>query len=153
MKSFKQFSKEINSSGDDPHVIVILPLDVLENLESKICNEGRYTKKVGKHKVHKDSPHFSGGEYHGHVDMPGGKQVSYTMSGNRLHPNKFPSQVPQGVKNAIANVLGISSDLLESYKAYDEIKSTTVYLLELKQTKAGKLLSLLEKTYSQKMSI
>ena len=148
MKSFKQFLDENDHNEKKRKVVVSVPNNFLNRFKS-IIDEGRFTKNVGKIPVHKDSPHFSGGEYHGHVDMPGGKQVSYTISGKRLHPNKFPMQVPKNVKNAIAQVLGVDPDILESYEAYDEIDKITVFLLEFKQTKAEKLIALLEKAYSK----
>jgi len=147
MKSFKQFLHENDSKKTK--VVVSVPQMAFKKFESIVINEGRFTKKVGKIPVHKDSPHFSGGEYHGHVNMPSGKQVTYTITGKRLHPNKFPKHVPQNVKNAIAQVLKVDSDLLESYEAYDEIEETTVLLIEFKQTKAEKLITLLENAYSK----
>ncbi len=133
MKSFKQFLRENDSSEKDIKVVVSVPNDIFKKFESLIINEGRFTKNIGKIPVHKDSPHFNGGEYHGHVDMPSGKQVTYTISGKRLHPNKFPTQIPQNAKDAIAQVLKVDPNIFESYEAYDEIEKTTVFLLEFKQ--------------------
>lgn len=149
VKSFKQFLHENDSSEKDKNVVVSVPEYFFKKFESIIINEGRHTKEIGNIPVHKDSPHVKGGEYHGHVDMPGGKQVTYTISGQRLHPNKFPNQVPQNVKKAIAQVLGVDPNILESYEAYDEIENSTVFLLEFKQTKAEQLIAILENAYSK----
>lgn len=146
---FKKFLQESNASEKDIKIIVSLPKEVYETFESTICNESRHTKKYGKHPVHKDSPHFNGGEYHGHVDMPGGKQVTYTVSGDRLHKNKFPNQVPQSVKDSISQALGVNSDMLESYEAFDEIEQTPVFLLVYKQSKSAKLTALFERVCSE----
>ena len=103
--------------------------------------------------MHKDSPHFNGGEYHGHVDMPGGKQVSYTVSGDRLHKNKFPNHVPQGVKDSISQGLGVSSDMFESYDVYDEILGANVILLEYKQTISEGLTALIGRIKGVKSTV
>lgn len=143
MKSYKEFLTEKNKQQK---VIISVNNNFLDNLVVSSLDEARHTKNFGKIEVHKDSPHFKGGEYHGHVDLPGGKQVSYTISGKRLHPNKFPKQIPSNIKNAIAQVLGVDSDLLESYEIFDEIEGANVILLELKQPRANKLLNLLKNT-------
>ena len=149
MKTFDQIIRENESIGKDKKVVVSMPLNIFTKFESKIISEGRFTKMVGRIPVQKDSPHFDGGEYHGHVNLPGGKQISYTVSGKRLHPNKFPKKVPEYVKNAIAQVLKVDPNLLESYEVYDETEKSKVILIEFKQTEAEKLITILERAYSK----
>jgi hypothetical protein len=62
--------------------------------------------------------------------LDGGHQISYTISGKRLHPNKFPAgdRIPKDAKLAIAKVMGVSVDLLESYIAFDDTEGTEVIL-------------------------
>src|SRR5581483_9744361 len=90
--------------------------------------------KVGRYTARRDPPHFQGDEYHAHADIPGGYEVSWGVSGARRHPNKFPAAVPKDAKQAIANVLKISVDLLETSKVYDEKIGEDVLLFA---TKAG----------------
>lgn len=75
--------------------------------------------------------------------MHGGYQVSWTISGQRLHPSKFPAdnKIPNDAKAAVAKVLGVSSNLLEGFLSYDEKEGKEIILFELKnETKASRLL-------------
>lgn len=72
-------------------------------------------KHVGRHTLRKDPPHYNGDDYHVHVPLPGGYEASWSISGARRHPNKFPAKVPKGVRDAAAQVLGIEVDLLECF--------------------------------------
>jgi hypothetical protein len=71
--------------------------------------------KVGRFTAHRNQPHFTGDEYHGHCDVGGGHKVAWTMTGKRRHPTKFPARVPQDAKAAVAKVLNVSVDVLESF--------------------------------------
>lgn len=77
---------------------------------------------MGKQTAFRHPPHFQGGEYHGHCDLSGGYPVSWTISGQCLHTNKFPAddKIPKDAKTAVAKVLGVAVDLLEGNFAYDE---------------------------------
>ena len=88
-------------------------------------------KSVGNYTAHRHQPHFQGGEIHGHCNLPGGRQVSWTATGQRLHPNKFPAdhKIPNDAKAAVASVLGVSADLLESYSAFSEIENQEVFVV------------------------
>ena len=70
---------------------------------------------VGRFTAHRNQPHFTGDQYHGHCDVGGGYHVAWTVSGKRRHPSKFPARVPQNAKAALAKVLNVSVDLLESF--------------------------------------
>jgi len=89
-------------------------------------------KTVGNHTARRDQPHFQGDEYHAHADIPGGYEVSWNRSGSRRHPNKFPAIVPNDAKDAVAKVLGISPDLLETYRVRDDAVGEDVLLFEVK---------------------
>ncbi|BCK88264.1 hypothetical protein MIZ01_2066 [Sideroxyarcus emersonii] len=88
-------------------------------------------KTVGNYTAHRHQPHFQGGEIHGHCDLPGGRQVSWTATGHRLHPNKFPAdnKIPNDAKAAVATVLGVSTDLLECYSAFSEFENQEVFVV------------------------
>ena len=70
---------------------------------------------VGRFTARRDQPHHAGDEYHGHCDVGGGHEVAWGISGRRRHPSKFPANVPRDSKLAVANVLGVSVELLECY--------------------------------------
>jgi hypothetical protein len=114
-------------------VIVVVDQKHLDQLGKEVLEESKRAT-VGKQTAFKHQPHFQGGEYHGHCDLPGGHQVSWTISGQRLHPSKFPAndKIPRDSKAAIAKVLGVSIDLLEAFIAYDEKENKEIILFELK---------------------
>lgn len=86
---------------------------------------------VGKYTARRDPPHFQGDEYHAHADVPGGYEVAWGKSGARRHPNKFPTSVPKDAKAAVAKVLGVSVDLLETFKVHDDAIGEDVLLFEV----------------------
>lgn len=88
--------------------------------------------EVGRFIARRDQPHFAGDERHGHCDVGGGYEVAWTVSGIRRHPSKFPAQIPQDAKAAVAKVLGVSPDILEAYWIDDGGKR--VLLLESRAT-------------------
>lgn len=98
---------------------------------SHILDEGKQAT-VGRRKAYKDQPHFHGDEYHGHCELPGGKEVSWTMTGKRRHPNKFPAddKIPKDAKLAVAKVLGVDPNILETYWGYDEIEGKNVFIIQ-----------------------
>jgi hypothetical protein len=114
-------------------VVVTVDQKHLDQLGKEVLEEAKRAT-VGKQTAFKHQPHFQGGEYHGHCDLSAGNQVSWTISGQRLHPNKFPAddKIPKAAKMAIAKVLGISVDLLEAFIAYDEQENREIILFELK---------------------
>lgn len=97
---------------------------------------------VGRNTAYKHQPHFQGGEYHGHSDFDNGYQVSWTITGKRLHPNKFPAddKIPKNAKAAVAKVLGVSTNLLEGYMTFDDIEGEEVILFELSAKSRAKTL-------------
>jgi len=88
--------------------------------------------KVGQFTARRDKPSYHGDEYHGHCKLPGGREVSWTISGKRRHPKKFPAddKIPSDAKAAVANVLNVSPDILEIYQGYDKIEGQEVYILQ-----------------------
>ena len=123
-------------------VIIKVGQQSLNQLGRQVLEEAKKAA-VGKRTAFRHQPHFQGGEYHGHCDLPGGYQVSWTISGQRLHPSKFPAdnKIPNDAKAAVAKVLGVSSDLLEGFLSYDEKEGKEIILFELKnETKASRLL-------------
>ena len=76
--------------------------------EAKKATVGRFTAR-------RDPPHFAGDVYHGHCDVGGGHELSWSISGKRRHPSKFPAVIPNNAKAAIAKVLGVSTDIFETY--------------------------------------
>jgi hypothetical protein len=93
-------------------------------LEASRHKEGRYT-------AYRHQPHFGGDEYHGHADISGGYEVSWGVSGRRRHPSKFPGNVPNDARIAVAKVLNVDPNLLEGYEMFDETVGGDVLLLEL----------------------
>lgn len=123
-------------------VIVAVDPKRFDQFGKQVLEEAKKAK-VGKQAAFRHQPHFQGGEYHGHCDLPGGYQVSWTISGQRLHPNKFPAddKIPKDAKPAVAKVLGVSPDILEGFLAYDEKEPKEIILFELKiESKASRLL-------------
>ena len=106
-------------SDSRPRVVVELRPEVLN--EAKTATVGRFTAR-------RDQPHFVGDQYHGHCDVGGGKEVSWNLSGVRRHQNKFPAAVPNDAKAAVAQVLGLSQDILEAFWIEEDGKR--VLLLE-----------------------
>lgn len=101
-------------------------------LTSKLMRLDEATRStVGKYTARRDTPHFQGDEYHAHADIPGGYEVAWGISGSRRHPNKFPAVVPADAKSAVANVLGVKVDMLETFKVYDESLGEDVLLFEV----------------------
>ena len=130
MTRFKKYLEE--TPEKELRVIVSVKKEFIENFKHKLQLEAKETT-VGKYTAYKHQPHFQGGEYHGHSDTEGGRQVSWTMSGKRLHPNKFPTEIPNDARIAVAKVLGVPAKKLESYIAYDEVEGKEVLLLELRE--------------------
>jgi ribosomal protein L29 len=90
------------------------------------------TKTIGRYTARRDPPHFQGDEMHGHCKLPGGKEIAWTVTGKRRHPNKFPadSKIPQDAKAAIAALLGVDSNIFEAYETFDEVEQEVVFILE-----------------------
>ena len=78
--------------------------------------------------------HLQGGEYHGHCDMNDGSRISWTLSGLRLHPDKFPAdnKISADVKIAVAKILGVRVNRMESFFAFDDQESKAVIILKIK---------------------
>jgi hypothetical protein len=91
--------------------------------------------QIGCYTARRDPPHFSGDEYHGHCTIKGGFEVAWTISGARRHANKFPAFIPNDAKLAVAKVLNVSPDILESFWINDNGES--VLLLECKEASLG----------------
>lgn len=88
---------------------------------------------VGRFTARRDPPHFQGDEYHAHASVPGGYEVAWTLSGARRHESKFPAQIPNDARQAVAKVLGVNPDLLESFRCRDVVLNEEVFLLVLKR--------------------
>ncbi len=114
-------------------IIVYIPESRFKEIGLVPVEEAKQ-ETVGRYTAYRHAPHYQGGEYHGVCELPGGYEISYTMTGHRRHPNKFPTddKIPKDAKMAIAKVLGVSADVFESYVAYDEIEREDVILLRLK---------------------
>lgn len=141
MSRFENYLERIRKEKEY-RVIIVVDQQRLNQLGEHALEEAK-TATVGKHTAFRHQPHFQGGEYHGHCDLPKGYQVSWTISGQRLHPGKFPAddKIPNDAKSAVANVLGVSTDLLEGFLAFDEKEGKEIILFELKnETKASRLL-------------
>lgn len=144
MITFVEFYRKHQDSGT-LRVIVSVNQVQLDRIGAQVIEESK-KETVGRHTAYKHQPHIQGGEYHGHSDLPGGHQLSWTLTGKRLHPNKFPAddKIPNDAKIAVAKVLGISANLLEAYMAYDEVEGEEVLLIEAKkETKAARFLKYL----------
>jgi hypothetical protein len=101
MESFKDFFSRSSTSKQ--------PIKIRVEL-----NEATLAK-VGNYTARKDKPHFNGDEYHGTVSL-GSKEISWTLSGKRRHPNKFPITIPNDAKLAVAKVLNVDPSILEAFK-------------------------------------
>ena len=121
-KEFNSLPKKIRVEAPE-HLLPAKPQRLNEATQTTV---GRYTAR-------RDQPHFQGDEYHGHAEIPGGYKVSWNKSGSRRHLNKFPANVPSDAKAAVAKVLGVSPDLLESFRVQDEEIGEDVLLFEVKQ--------------------
>jgi hypothetical protein len=97
-------------------------------LPRTVINEATKTS-VGRFTARRDPPHFAGDEYHGHCSVGGGYEVSWNISGPRRHSSKFPAAVPHDARAAVAKVLNVPADILESYWIKDN--GETVLLFEL----------------------
>ena len=107
---------------------------------SHILDE-RKQATVGRRKAYKDQPHFYGDEYHGPCELPGGKEVSWTMTGKRKHPNKFPAddKIPKDAKDYLTraydnvellnhlvnNILDVSRIETKRFELYRTATDTT----------------------------
>jgi hypothetical protein len=123
-------------------VIIAVDPRHLDLFGKKVIEEAKKIT-IGKYDAFKHQPHFQGGEYHGHSDLPGGYQVTWTVSGQRLHPNKFPAdeKIPKDAKIVVAKVLGVPVDLLEVFIAYDEMEKKEVIVFELRgDSRAARIL-------------
>jgi len=132
MTSFADFYRKIQKDGIR-RVVVSVSQEELDRFGKRILEEAK-EKTVGNYTAYKHSPHFQGGDYHGHSDLPDGHRLSWTITGKRLHPSKFPAddKIPNDAKVAIAKVLGVPVNLLEAFVAYDEVDGEEVVVLELK---------------------
>ena len=98
-------------------------------------------KKIDGYTIRKDQPHTGGDEYHAHCRL-GGYEVCWMASGRRRHPNKFPadSKIPNDVKNAIADVLGISVNMLECWHSRGEDEYVvTIHEVKSPGTNTGRI--------------
>jgi hypothetical protein len=126
LPSFKEFL-EMSSARK---IRVEAPESMLPRQKQQLDEATRQT--VGRFTARRDPPHFVGDEYHAHVDVPGGFEVAWNVSGSRRHPTKFPASVPSDAKSAVAKVLRVSEDLLEAYWVADPKTAEWVLLLEYK---------------------
>jgi hypothetical protein len=96
----------------------------------------RTIKKIGKYSIRKDPPHTGGDEYHAHCTL-GGHEVCWTVSGSRKHLNKFPadSKIPNDVKSGIADILGISVNVLECWQIRHS-QDKEEYVVTIREAKA-----------------
>ena len=100
-----------------------------------VLEEG-HTKVVNGIKVRKDAPHFNGDDYHVHVQLPGGYELSWQRgNGTRRHPSKFPKNVSMSAKQAAAKILGVSVDLLECFTEKEEATGHDRIYMRLRKTK------------------
>jgi len=109
---------------------VIVCLSPTNDLRSRIDEATR--KTVGRYTARRDQPHFQGDEIHAHCELPGGKELSWTITGKRRHPKKFPAdnKFPRDAKAAIADLLGVDPNILEAYEGFDEVEREDVFILE-----------------------
>lgn len=108
------------------------PEHLLPTKPERLDEATRFT--VGNFTARRDQPHFQGDEYHAHVEIPGGYEVAWGKSGSRRHPNKFPTDVPNDAKAAVAKVLGVKVNMLESFKVRDESLGEDVLLFEVRES-------------------
>lgn len=140
MISFKEFCQEF-AGRDKLQIIISVNKTRFNDYHLQILDEAK-KETIGRHTAYKHQPHFQGGEYHGHCDLPDGSQLSYTITGNRLHPNKFPAdeKIPKDAKLAIAKVLGVSVTILEAFIAFDEAGQKLLLIEVNEESKAARLL-------------
>jgi hypothetical protein len=114
-KILDKLNELLQQLPDKPDAIIITEslLDVFPLLE-------RYPKEIDRVPVRGPERHGSWDEPHTHAPQDG-KEVTYTQSGKRRHPNKFPPEVHNRTKNAIRKSLGLPQDfILECYEYKDE---------------------------------
>lgn len=109
-------------------------LVVITNIERQILNEATRAT-VGRYTARRDQPHFSGDQYHAHADLPKGYQVAWNIDGSKRHVGKFPKEIPNDAKAAVAKVLGVRPDILETFQWYDEALKENIYIVEFKTEK------------------
>jgi hypothetical protein len=115
-----------------------LPKKILVEVQSEMEQERleliteASTATVGRFTARRDPPHFQGDEYHAHSKVPGGFEVAWGRSGVRRHPNKFPAEIPNDAKEAVAKVLGVSKELLETFRFFDDVVGEEVLLIEVR---------------------
>jgi hypothetical protein len=138
--------KDVNSAGDSKRSDVMKDNKKGEYMEIRIIVElsdhdathrellESAKKSVGRYTAHRHPSHTGGIEIHGHCQIAGGNEVSWTVSGKRHHPKKFPAdnKIPKDAKAAVADVLGVNVDLLESFITCDEEEKREVYILKKK---------------------
>jgi hypothetical protein len=150
-----RFREYLNRIKKDKSIRIIIVSDQIQidNLMLNVMEEAKKST-VGRHTAFKHQPHFQGGEYHGHADLDSGRQISWTITGKRLHPNKFPAdnKIPKDAKTAVATVLGVSPDIFEEYVAFDEAENENVILFKLMSKKEnGNLLESLNSLVNNAM--
>ena len=136
MISINEYYEQYLKNKQPIHFIV-----EFEEADLQILVEGGLTKRIKNVDYRKDAPHFYGDEPHAHADLPGGYQVTYNKSGSRRHPNKFPVNVPKGVKKNIADLLRVSVQTLgECYASFDSILKREVLIIEARMSHAERIL-------------
>lgn len=130
MTKFKKFVDEAKTN--ELRIVISAKEDFVEAFGQQLLTETKQST-VGRYTAYKHQPHFQGGEYHGVCNTGGGCEVSWTISGKRHHPGKFPSEIPKDARMAVAKVLGVDAKKFESFKAYDEVEGKEVLLLELRE--------------------
>jgi hypothetical protein len=140
MMTFKEYLK-LKEKEKCIRVIVSVDQNTIDQFMTERLEEAKKAT-VGRSTAYKHPPHFQGGEYHGHSDLENGYQVSWTITGRRLHPNKFPAddKIPKSAKAAVAKVLGVSPNLLEGYMTFDDIEGEEVILFKLSGKSRAKAL-------------
>jgi hypothetical protein len=126
MMTFKQFLYQIGYLKSKKVLIV------LDDPETQILNEATRAT-VGRYTARRDKPHYQGDEYHAHVDL-GGYEVGWGKSGQRRHEGKFPAQIPNDARAAVAKVLGVDANLLEGYRYFDEQLNEDIFIVTLRST-------------------
>jgi hypothetical protein len=90
-------------------------------------------KTVGNYTARRDPPHFQGDEYHAHAKVGGGYEIAWGVSGARRHEHKFPQVIPRDAKQAIANVLGVDVNILETFVVHGEGENADIFLVEVSE--------------------
>jgi hypothetical protein len=65
---------------------------------------------------------------HAHTDFEGAK-ISFTDSGKRHHPGKFPNRVPNSHKEAIRWALKLDDDVILETKIYFDSENNELIIL------------------------